>query len=87
MTDHKYLQSYLFNLPSHYMYSVLKFKGANHRMPIVNGRYNCIPQINDHFNMIGNEKKMTQPFNYASKRKNLKLAKPTCTILNQSRNY
>ena len=38
MTDHKYLQSYLFNLPSHYMYAVLKFKGANHRMPIVNGR-------------------------------------------------
>ena len=67
------------------MYAVLKFKGANHRIPILNGRYNCIPQINDPFNKIGDEKKMTQPFNYASKR--LKLAKPTCTILNQSRNY
>ena len=58
MTDHKYLQSYLFNLPSHYMYSVLKFKGANHIMPIVNGRYNCIPQINYPLNKIGDEKKL-----------------------------
>ena len=58
------------NLPSHYMYAVLKFKDVKHRLPIVNGRYNFIPQINDPFNKVGDEKKL-QPFNYVSKRKSL----------------
>ena len=44
------------------MYAVLKFKDVKHRLPIVNGRYNFIPQINDPFNMIGNEKKNDTTF-------------------------
>ena len=64
MTEHKHLQSYLMNLPSQYMYAILKFKCANHRMPIVSGRHNGIPvderkcnlcDLNDHFNKIGDE--------------------------------
>ena len=41
------------------MYAVLKFKDVKHRLPIVNGRYNFIPQINDPFNKVGDEKKIT----------------------------
>ena len=39
MTVHKNLQKYLLKLPSQYRYAICKFKCANHKMPIVNGRY------------------------------------------------
>ena len=39
MTESKHLQNYLLYLPSQYMYAFCKFKCANHRMPIVSGRY------------------------------------------------
>ena len=39
MSDRKHLKNYLLKLPSQYMYAICKFKCANHRMPIVQGRY------------------------------------------------
>ena len=42
MTVHKQLQNYLLKLPSQYRYAICKFKCANHKMPIVNGRYSNI---------------------------------------------
>ena len=39
MTDRKHLKNYLLKLPSQYMHAMCKFKCANHRMPIVQGRY------------------------------------------------
>ena len=39
MTESKHMHNYLLNLPSQYMYAFCKFKCANHRMPIVSGRY------------------------------------------------
>ena len=64
MTEHKQLQPYLLSLPSQYMYAMCKFKCANHRMPIVSGRYSGISvddrkcelcDLNDHYNKIGDE--------------------------------
>ena len=64
MTEHKQLQPYLLNLPSQYMYAMCKFKCANHRMPIVSGRYSGISvddrkcelcDLDDHYNGIGDE--------------------------------
>ena len=43
MTNCRKLQDYLINLPSQYMYALCKFKCANHKMPIVTGRYSGIP--------------------------------------------
>ena len=43
MTVKKHLQEYFVRLPKPYMYAMCKFKCANHRMPIVNGRYANIP--------------------------------------------
>ena len=42
MTIHKHLQNYLLKLPSQYRYAICKFKCANHKMPIVSGRYSNI---------------------------------------------
>ena len=39
MTTHKKLQNYFIKLPSQYMYAICKFKCANHKLPIVIGRY------------------------------------------------
>ena len=64
MTENKQLQKYLLTLPSQYMYAMCKFKCANHRMPIVRGRYNGTPvderkcelcDLNDHYNKVGDE--------------------------------
>ena len=43
MTEHKKLQSYLLKLPDQYMFALCKLKCANHKMPIVTGRYANIP--------------------------------------------
>ena len=43
MTEHKKLQSYLLKLPDQYMFALCKLKFANHKMPLVNGRYANIP--------------------------------------------
>ena len=43
MTTKKQLKSYLTNLPSQYMFALCKFKCANHKLPIVTGRYQGIP--------------------------------------------
>ena len=39
MTTQKKLQNYFLKLPSQYMYAICKFKCANHKLPIVIGRY------------------------------------------------
>ena len=39
MTGGKQLQEYLTKLPKPYMFSMVKFKTANHKMPIVKGRH------------------------------------------------
>ena len=39
MSDRKNLKNYLLKLPSQYRHAICKFKCANHRMPIVEGRY------------------------------------------------
>ena len=44
MTEHKKLQKYLLKLPDQYMYALCKLKCANHKMPIVTGRYANIPE-------------------------------------------
>ena len=43
MTIVKKTQNYILKLPKQYVYALCKFKCANHRMPIVNGRYANIP--------------------------------------------
>ena len=43
MTIVKKPQNYILKLPKQYVYALCKFKCANHRMPIVNGRYLNIP--------------------------------------------
>ena len=43
MTTKKQLKSYLTNLPSQYMFALCKFKCANHKLPIVTGRYAGLP--------------------------------------------
>ena len=43
MTVQKQLQKYLVKLPRQYMYAMCKLKCANHKMPIVIGRYSNIP--------------------------------------------
>ena len=75
MTTHKQLQNYLIKLPSQYMYALCKFKCANHKLPIVIGRYTGIA-IDDRkctlckLNEIGDE------FHYLFK----------CTFFNDDRN-
>ena len=43
LTLSKRMQNYIVNLPKPYIYSFLKFKCANHYMPIVAGRYSQTP--------------------------------------------
>ena len=43
MTIEKKMHNYLSKLPSQYMFALCKFKCANHRMPIITGRYQNIP--------------------------------------------
>ena len=43
MTTQKQLKRYLLNLPSQYMFALCKFKCANHKLPIVIGRYEGLP--------------------------------------------
>ena len=123
MTESKQLQKYLLQLPSQYMYAMCKFKCANHRMPIVSGRYSGISvderkcelcDLDDHYNTNGDEfhylfncpffredrvrhikryyytspntYKMTQLFNYVSKREMLELGKFIYIIINYFRN-
>ena len=43
MTKVKKLQNYIIQLPKQYIYPFLKFKCANHYMPIVSGRYSNTP--------------------------------------------
>ena len=42
MTTQKKIQNYLIKLPSQYMYAMCKFKSANHKLPIVIGRYAAV---------------------------------------------
>ena len=39
MTTQKTLKGYFLHLPSQYMFALCKFKCANHKLPIVTGRY------------------------------------------------
>ena len=43
MTVAKKKQTYILKLPKKYVYILCKFKCANHRLPIVEGRYTGIP--------------------------------------------
>ena len=65
MTDRKYLQNYLLKLPSQYMYAICKFKCANHRMPIVTGRYTGVEVDNRTCDLCNlNPKEIGDEFHY-----------------------
>ena len=65
MSDRKHLQEYLLRLPSQYMYAICKFKCANHRMPIVEGRYANVEVDNRTCNLCNlNPKEIGDEFHY-----------------------
>ena len=65
MTDCKHLKNYLLKLPSQYMYAMCKFKCANHRMPIVQGRYAGVDVDNRTCNLCNlNPKEIGDEFHY-----------------------
>ena len=65
MSDRKHLQEYLLRLPSQYMYAICKFKCANHRMPIVEGRYANVDVDNRTCNLCNlNPKEIGDEFHY-----------------------
>ena len=66
MTTQKKLKSYLVNLPSQYMFAFCKFKCANHKFPIVTGRYNGLP-IDERICTLCNMNEIGDEFHYLYK--------------------
>ena len=66
MTKYRKLQNYFLNLPSQYMYAFCKFKCANHKMPIVTGRYSGIP-LDDRICTLCNLNEIGDEFHYLFK--------------------
>ena len=66
MTTQKKLKSYLINLPSQYMFAFCKFKCANHKFPIVTGRYNGLP-IDERICTLCNMNEIGDEFHYLYK--------------------
>ena len=63
MTTQKKVQEYLLRLPKPYWYTMCKFKTANHRMPIVQGRYSNIP-VDDRVCTLCPSNKIGDEFHY-----------------------
>ena len=66
MTTQKKLKGYLLNLPSQYMFSLCKFKCANHKLPIVTGRYEGTP-IDDRICPLCDTNEIGDEFHYLYK--------------------
>jgi len=75
MTTHKQLQNYFNKLPSQYRYALCKFKCANHKLPIVTGRYAGIV-IDDRKCTLCSQNEIGDEFHYLFK----------CTFFNEDRN-
>ena len=66
MTTQKSLKKYLINLPSQYMFAVCKFKCANHKLPIVTGRYQGL-DIDDRICTLCDTNEIGDEFHYLYK--------------------
>ena len=66
MTTKKNLKKYLVDLPSQYMFALCKFKCANHKLPIVTGRYNGLP-IDERTCTLCNTNEIGDEFHYLYK--------------------
>ena len=66
MNTQKILKEYLVNLPSQYMFALCKFKCANHKLPIVVGRYEGL-SIDDRICTLCDRNDIGDEFHYLFK--------------------